>query len=176
MKALQELAVQYGKPVQRILEEAVLKKLATRGEQQWNLHQKWYAICHPITDNEGVKEYHLRQKEHYVTHSDEEEHAALWQDIREHGNVILHSLKKPENSLQKEYKEINPSASVPILDFDVDANVEDPALNTDQELEWGATEGFRDWNQRIVPGMMGKKLKHRAIWMYRRQEHPMAVL
>jgi hypothetical protein len=51
MKALQELAVQYGKPVQRILEEAGLKKLATRGEQRWNLHQKWYAICHPITDN-----------------------------------------------------------------------------------------------------------------------------
>ncbi|KIJ05568.1 hypothetical protein PAXINDRAFT_21189 [Paxillus involutus ATCC 200175] len=89
MKALQELAVQYGKPVQHILEEAGLKKLATRGEQRWNLHQKWYAICHPITDNESVKEYRLRQKEHYVTHSDEEDHAALWQDIREHGNAIV---------------------------------------------------------------------------------------
>ncbi|KAF8833439.1 hypothetical protein BDN67DRAFT_1017556 [Paxillus ammoniavirescens] len=57
------------------------------------------------------------------------------------------------------YKEIDPSASMPIPDFDVDANVEDPASNTDQELERGATEGFQDWNWHIVPAMMGKKLK-----------------
>ncbi|KAF9231671.1 hypothetical protein BU15DRAFT_82113 [Melanogaster broomeanus] len=50
MKALQELAVEYGKPVERILEEAGLKKLVTRAEQRWNLHQKWYAFCHPITE------------------------------------------------------------------------------------------------------------------------------
>ncbi|KAF8833052.1 hypothetical protein BDN67DRAFT_986285, partial [Paxillus ammoniavirescens] len=99
MKALQELAVQYGKPVQHILKEAGLKKLATRGKQQWNLHQKWYAICHPITNNESVKEYCLRQKEHYVTHSDEEEHAALWQDIREHGNAIVHEGELSTKSL-----------------------------------------------------------------------------
>ncbi|KIJ13092.1 hypothetical protein PAXINDRAFT_14143 [Paxillus involutus ATCC 200175] len=231
MKALQELAVQYGKPVQRILEEAGLNKLATRGEQQWNLHQKWYAICHPITDNESVKEYRLRQKEHYVTHSDEEDHAALWQDIREHGNAIVHEgelsakslaalieeareqfakgasawsrlegvevigmvvykghdsvarhaagwfggstfvrelINSHELQLAKwldyvttviKYKEIDPSVSVPILDFDIDANVEDQVSNTNQELERGATEGFRDWNRRIVPAMMGKKLK-----------------
>lgn len=56
------------------------------------------------------------------------------------------------------YKEIDPSVSVPIPDFDIDANVEDQVSNTNQELERGATEGFRDWNQRIVPAMMGKKL------------------
>ncbi|KIJ04374.1 hypothetical protein PAXINDRAFT_22341 [Paxillus involutus ATCC 200175] len=57
------------------------------------------------------------------------------------------------------YKEIDPSVSVPIPDFDIDANVEDQVSNTNQELERGATEGFRDWNRRIVPAMMGKKLK-----------------
>ncbi|KAF8836629.1 hypothetical protein BDN67DRAFT_1014548 [Paxillus ammoniavirescens] len=193
MKALQELAVQYGKPVQHILEEVGLKKLATR---------------------ESVKEYRLRQKEHYVTHSDEEGHAALWQDIQEHGNVIICEgelsakslatlIEEAQEQFAKEasawsrlegvevigmvvykghdsvachaagwfggstfvrelinshelqlakwldyvttvikYKEIDPSASVPILDFDADANVEDPVSNTDQELEQGVTEGF----------------------------------
>jgi hypothetical protein len=40
----------------------------------------------------------------------------------------------------------------------MDANAEHHVSNTDEELERGATEGFRDWNRRIVPAMMGKKL------------------
>lgn len=56
------------------------------------------------------------------------------------------------------YKEIDPSVTVPIPDFDMDANAEHHVSNTDEELERGATEGFRDWNRRIVPAMMGKKL------------------
>jgi hypothetical protein len=59
MQHLKELAMQYGKPVQRILEEAGLKKLATRGEQRWNLHQKWYAFCHPITEDGKYSAFQL---------------------------------------------------------------------------------------------------------------------
>ncbi|KAF9235691.1 hypothetical protein BU15DRAFT_77716 [Melanogaster broomeanus] len=231
MKALQELAVEYGKPVERILEEAGLKKLATRAEQRWNLHQKWYAFCHPITEGESVKDYRLRQKDHYATHGDEEEHTTLWQEIREHARAIIREGELSAKSLAAlieeareqfakgasawsrlegvevigmvvykghdsvarhaagwfggstfvrdlinthelqlakwldyvttvvKYKEIDSSATVPIPDVCIDGNVGDDVSNVDQEFERGTVEGFRDWNRRIVPIMMGKKLK-----------------
>ncbi|KIJ17302.1 hypothetical protein PAXINDRAFT_10148 [Paxillus involutus ATCC 200175] len=67
----------YGKPVQHILGEAGLKKIATRGKRCWNLHQKWYAFTHPRSDNETVEKYRTWQKQHYLTHGDEEEERGL---------------------------------------------------------------------------------------------------
>jgi hypothetical protein len=51
MADIKALAVKYGKPVQCILEEAGLKKIATRAEQRWNLHQKWYAFTQPRSES-----------------------------------------------------------------------------------------------------------------------------
>jgi hypothetical protein len=59
---------------------------------------------------------------------------------------------------------MNPSADIPLPDFE--SEISGDRSMVDEELVRGETEGFRDWNRRIVPVMMGRKLSQSFVKLY----------
>ncbi|KAF9224602.1 hypothetical protein BS17DRAFT_766588 [Gyrodon lividus] len=79
------------------------------------------------------------------------------------GSTFVRDLINTHKLQLAKYKEIDSCATVPIPDWNPDANVDDDGLNTDEELEYAKAGSFHDWNCHIVPVMIFKKLEYRQV-------------